>query len=156
MEIERLTKNPDIIAVATRADDTAIPIVWRDGLPMSSWELVMSSALTMYQRVRETVGHDGGYIRVIVGMYTVLVQREYGTSYAVVIKTGHDVAKSLHRTIRRCAKPPRGAGPVKVAKPASGEQRRIAVDAARAITADPEDDGLAESIDDMAIMERPL
>lgn len=111
MEIERLTNNADIIAVATLVDDAVVPIVWRDrrlGPPTEvSWELVLSSALIMYRRVRETVGHDGGYIRVIVGIYTVLVQRERGVSYGVVIETGHAVAKSLHRTIRRCAKPPR-------------------------------------------------
>jgi len=112
MEIDRLTSNPDIIAVATLDDDKTIPIIWRhrelDAVdkPSPSWELVMSSALTMFQKVRETVGCGEGYIRVIVGCHTVLVQREQGTSYAVVIVTGHAVAKSLHRTIKRCAKPP--------------------------------------------------
>lgn len=118
MEIERLINNADIIAVATLADDSAVPIIWRarrlviDGehrgmgpLTEVGWELVLSSALTLYQRVRETVGHDGGYIRVIVGIHTVLVQREHGVSYGVVIETGHAVAKSLHRTVRRCARP---------------------------------------------------
>lgn len=156
MEIERLTNNADIIAVATLADDAAIPVVWRDrrlGPPTDvSWELVMSSALVMYRRVRETIGHNGGYIRVVVGIHTVLVQREHGVSYAVVVETGHAVAKSLHRMIR------------KVARPASGERRRAAVDAARAITGPSAplqgtptpDEEFAESIDDMAITERPL
>lgn len=158
MEIERLTNNADIIAVATLADDAVVPIVWRDrrlGPPTDmSWELVLTSALVMYQLVRESVGHDGGFIRVIVGIHTVLVQREHGVSYGVVIETGHAIAKSLRRMIR------------KASKPASGERR-----AARAITGPPEplqgvptmedadhldDDEFAESIDDMAITERPL
>ena len=203
MEIERLTNNADIIAVATLVDDAVVPIVWRDRRlgppPAVSWEIVLTSALIMYRRVRESVGHDGGYIRVIVGIHTVLVQREHGTSYAVVIETGHAIAKSLHRMIR------------KVARPASKERRWKAVDTARAIAGlpplqreattitgagvdlwpgsglpplhstrlklrrdpsgydpenpcpdptrdsdEPEDDGFAESIDDMAITERPL
>lgn len=110
MEIERLTNNADIIAVATLADDSVVPVVWRDRRlgppPAVNWEIVLTSALIMYRRVHETVGHDGGCIRVIVGIHTVLVQQELGVAYGVVIETGHAVAKSLHRTIRRCAKPP--------------------------------------------------
>ncbi len=111
MEIERLTNNADIIAVATLADDSVVPVVWRDRRlgppPAVNWEIVLTSALIMYRRVHETVRRDGGFIRVIVGIHTVLVQREHGVSYGVVIETGHAIAKSLRRMIRRCAKPPR-------------------------------------------------
>jgi hypothetical protein len=110
MEIERLTHNEHIIAVATLDDGATTPVIWRHtrlGQPSSeSWELVLSSALHMFTRVREMDGAaNTPYVRVIVADKTVLVQRERGTSYAVVIETGHAVAKSLHRTIKRCAKP---------------------------------------------------
>lgn len=58
MEIERLTNNADIIAVATLADDSVVPVVWRDRRlgppPAVSWEIVVTSALIMYRRVRRT------------------------------------------------------------------------------------------------------
>lgn len=47
-------------------------------------------------------------MRVVVGTYTIVVQREHGYIIAACITTGHDIAKSLHRMIRRAAKPARG------------------------------------------------
>ena len=46
-----------------------------------------------------------GSIRVLAGAHTVVVQREHGEIAAVVYETGDAVAKSIHRMIRRAARP---------------------------------------------------
>ena len=62
-------------------------------------------------------------VRLVVGEHTIVVQRELGQIVAVVLPTGHAVAKSLRRMIRRMARKERGpyvAPPVGPAPKAPG------------------------------------
>jgi hypothetical protein len=47
-------------------------------------------------------------VRLVVGEHTLVVQRERDEVVAVALPTGHAIAKSLRRMIRRMAKRPRG------------------------------------------------
>ncbi len=66
---------------------------------------------------------DEPTVRLVVGEHTIVVQRELGQIVAVVLPTGHAVAKSLRRMIRRMARKERGpyvAPPVGPAPKAPG------------------------------------
>ena len=75
---------------------------------------------------------DEPTVRLVVGEHTIVVQRELGQIVAVVLPTGHAVAKSLRRMIRRMARKERGpyVAPAwprpcrPTASPASAERRR--------------------------------
>lgn len=108
MKIETLTSHKDIIAVATLKEGPADEIVrtWAAGgadgrLPEFAPMLAASVRLLLLETKMP-------HLRVVVGGNTIVVQREHGYIIAACITTGHDIAKSLHRMIRRAAKPARG------------------------------------------------
>ena len=70
---------------------------------------VLDGALDLFKRCEEKS------IRLVVGKHTIVVQRESDETVAVVLPTGHAIAKSLRRMIRRVARKDRG--PVPKAKP---------------------------------------
>ena len=54
-------------------------------------------------------------IRLVIGQHTVIIQKEHGQTVAVVLPTGHAIAKSLRRMIRRLAKKERVTPPARPA-----------------------------------------
>lgn len=186
MNIEILTNHKGILAVASlrqgiNTDDlvrswpTAEPADER--LPYFE---ILSGAIHLLLLTKDP------FIRMVVGGQTIIVQRESTYIIAACIDTGHDVAKSLHRMIRRAAKPAKvkrndpppnegeaephvcagciGGGSCD-AQPIEAVEHDCAGCGAPPGTRcakdcqsphDGDDDDFAESIDDMAITERPL
>jgi hypothetical protein len=68
----------------------------------ASWHPVLEGALNLLGLTHEKS------IRLVVGKHTVVVQTEGDETVAVVLPTGHAIAKSLRRMIRRMAKKDRG------------------------------------------------
>ena len=54
---------------------------------------------------------DEPTIRLVIGEHTLVVQKELEEVVAVVLPTGHAIAKSLRRMIRRMSRKPRGPLP---------------------------------------------
>ncbi len=83
-----------------------------------SWREVLNHALGLFAISGQST------IRVVVGQHTVVVQKEGDEIAAVVLPTGHPIAKSLRRMIRRMAKkvrPPLSKSPpAQAANPAPG------------------------------------
>lgn len=65
---------------------------------LTSWHGTLSDAISLLHRTDEDT------IRLVVGKHTVIVQRVGDETVAVVLPTGHAVAKSLRRMIRRMAR----------------------------------------------------
>ena len=65
---------------------------------LEPWRPVLDGALTLLQMTGETS------IRLVIGEHTMVVQHELKETVAVVIPTGHAIAKSLRRMIRRMAR----------------------------------------------------
>ncbi|EDM74849.1 hypothetical protein PPSIR1_31108 [Plesiocystis pacifica SIR-1] len=72
---------------------------------MDSWRPVLDGALDLFKRTEEKS------IRLVVGKHTIVVQKENEETVAVVLPTGHAIAKSLRRMIRRMARKDRGPLP---------------------------------------------
>jgi hypothetical protein len=64
----------------------------------TQWHGLLSSAINMLHR------SDENTLRIVVGKHTIVVQRESDETAAVVLPTGHPIAKSLRRMIRRAAR----------------------------------------------------
>jgi hypothetical protein len=99
--IDKITKMPGILYVRTWGLDgtTVDPGPDNDGLDATG---DLADAV-----LRRLAGSpDLGPVRVVVGDFTILVvphaTPDYVEAIAVTFPTGHPVAKSLHRTIRRC------------------------------------------------------
>lgn len=69
------------------------------------WEPVLAEAISLFRLTEEPS------IRLVVGKHTVVVQKENEETVAVVLPTGHAIAKSLRRMIRRMSKKVRGPLP---------------------------------------------
>ena len=69
---------------------------------LERWRPVLDGAVKLLQMTGETS------IRLVVGEHTMVVQHELKETVAVVIPTGHAIAKSLRRMIRRMARKDRG------------------------------------------------
>lgn len=67
-------------------------------IPEATWHPVLDGALDVFQRTEEKS------IRLVIGKHTVVVQKEGAEVVAVVLPTGHAIAKSLRRMIRRMAR----------------------------------------------------
>ncbi len=83
-----------------------------------SWESVLDGALSLFAKT------DEQSVRLVVGKHTIVVQKENEETVAVVLPTGHAIAKSLRRMIRRMSKKDRGplpkpVEPVMTAPPAA-------------------------------------
>ena len=68
----------------------------------ASWHPVLQGALGLLGLTNEKT------IRLVVGKHTVVVQTEGDETVAVALPTGHAIAKSLRRMMRRMAKKDRG------------------------------------------------
>ena len=102
--IEHLEAAAGIQAVAV--DATNKPRSFRGD---DTWREVLEGSLELFVKTNEPT------IRLVVGKHTIVVQRENDEVVAVVLPTGHAIAKSLRRMIRRMAKKDRG--PLQPAKP---------------------------------------
>ncbi|MBV1858659.1 MAG: hypothetical protein KUG77_09635 [Nannocystaceae bacterium] len=63
-----------------------------------SWSAVLEGALSLLGKTSEST------IRMVIGKHTVVVQTEREETVAVVLPTGHAIAKSLRRMIRRMSR----------------------------------------------------
>lgn len=63
-----------------------------------SWSAVLEGALSLLAKTSEST------IRMVIGKHTVVVQTEREETVAVVLPTGHAIAKSLRRMIRRMSR----------------------------------------------------
>ena len=86
------------------------------------WGSVLDGAIALLQKTEEST------IRLVVGKHTVVVQTEKEETVAVVLPTGHAIAKSLRRMIRRMSRKvraplrPAAAAPTPTVTPASPPQ----------------------------------
>jgi hypothetical protein len=87
----------------------------RDYRGEQRWHPVLDQALNLFALT------DQATVRLVVGDHTVVVQRERDQVAAVALPTGHPIAKSLRRMIRRMAKKARG--PLPVSQPTSAPSR---------------------------------
>ena len=69
---------------------------------VETWQASLGAALDVFALTQENS------VRIVVGKHTVVVQREKHEVVAVALPTGHPMAKSLRRMIRRMAKKKRG------------------------------------------------
>jgi hypothetical protein len=102
--LEHLATAPGVVAVTV--DSPGAPRAFRGA---ESWAPVLEAALSLFTKTEEDT------IRLVIGPHTVIVQREHGQSVAVVLPTGHAIAKSLRRMIRRLSRKERG--PVTAPRP---------------------------------------
>ncbi len=100
-----LLANIDHLAVAAGIESVIVDAQSREQRGQQSWHLVLEGALDLFQRTNEKS------IRLVVGKHTIVVQKEGEETVAVVLPTGHAIAKSLRRMIRRMAKKDRGPLP---------------------------------------------
>ena len=63
-----------------------------------TWSALLDGALSLLDKTGEPT------IRLVVGKHTVVVQTEKEETVAVVLPTGHAIAKSLRRMIRRMSR----------------------------------------------------
>lgn len=91
--IEHLAAAQGIEAVAVTS-----PTGPREFRGNESWTAVLDGALSLLAKTEEPT------IRLVVGKHTVVVQTEKEETVAVVLPTGHAIAKSLRRMIRRMAR----------------------------------------------------
>lgn len=87
---------------AVIVESTSNPRIFRGS---ETWRPVLEGSLSLFARTGEPS------VRLVVGKHTVVVQRENEENVAVVLPTGHAIAKSLRRMIRRMAKKDRGPLP---------------------------------------------
>jgi len=95
--LNRLTAHQGIEAVLLRG-------TYQGGSSQSSNE-VSAPVLEGAHTISELVHGD---VRAVVGRHTILAQYEEGATLVVAIPTGHPVAKSLRRMIRRAKTSKRG------------------------------------------------
>ena len=95
--IEHLSAAAGIEAVAVDVNET--PLSFRGA---DNWRTVLEGALILFRSTDEPT------IRLVVGKHTIVVQKENEETVAVVLPTGHAIAKSLRRMIRRMSKKDRG------------------------------------------------
>ncbi len=85
--------------VAVTIDSPQHPRAFRG---VESWAPVLDASLSLFDKTDEDT------IRLVIGQHTIIVQKEHGQTVAVVLPTGHAIAKSLRRMIRRLSKKERG------------------------------------------------
>lgn len=94
--------------VAVTIDSPQHPRAFRG---VESWSPVLDASLDLFTKTDEDT------IRLVIGQHTIIVQKEHGQTVAVVLPTGHAIAKSLRRMIRRLSKKERG--PVQPPRPST-------------------------------------
>jgi hypothetical protein len=80
-----------------------------------SWAPILDASLSLLEKTGEKT------IRLVVGKHTIVMQVEGDETVGVVLPTGHAIAKSLRRMIRRMSRKPRGP----LARPTAGTQPQI-------------------------------
>lgn len=95
--IEHLAAAQGILAVAVEG-----PNGLRTYRGDPAWRAVMDGSMGLLACASEPM------VRLVVGRHTVVVQSEGREKVAVVLPTGHGIAKSLRRMIRRMARKDRG------------------------------------------------
>lgn len=99
-----LRANIEHLAAAQGIEGVAVesPAGPREHRGAQTWQPILDRALSLLGKTDEST------IRLVIGKHTVVVQRENEETVAVVLPTGHAIAKSLRRMIRRMAKKDRG------------------------------------------------
>ena len=100
-----LLANIDHLAIAAGIEAAVVDTGSREYRGTQDWHPVLDGALDLFHRT------DEKSIRLVVGKHTIVVQRENEETVAVVLPTGHAIAKSLRRMIRRMARKDRGPLP---------------------------------------------
>lgn len=100
-----LQANIDHLAIASGIEAVVVDTGSRERRGDQHWHPVLDGALDLFQRT------DEKSIRLVVGKHTIVVQKENDETVAVVLPTGHAIAKSLRRMIRRMARKNRGPLP---------------------------------------------
>ena len=111
-----LSANIDHLAIAAGIEAVVVDIGSREYRGDDQWYRVLDGALDLFRRT------DERSIRLVVGKHTIVVQKEGEETVAVVLPTGHAIAKSLRRMIRRMARKDRGPLPKEFT---SGQQPSI-------------------------------
>lgn len=91
--IEHLAAAQGIVAVAVSS-----PAGPREFRGEEQWKPILDGALSLLQKTDEST------IRLVIGKHTVVLQTENDETVAVVLPTGHAIAKSLRRMIRRMSR----------------------------------------------------
>lgn len=105
--IEHLAAAQGIVAVSVVS-----PAGPRELRGDESWAPILDASLSLLEKTGEKT------IRLVVGKHTVVMQVEGDETVGVVLPTGHAIAKSLRRMIRRMSRKPRGP----LARPATTPQ----------------------------------
>ncbi|MCB9753871.1 MAG: hypothetical protein H6713_28345 [Myxococcales bacterium] len=100
--IDHLAAAKGIVALCVDSPNSA-----RKFRGVETWNAILEGAISLLSLTDEST------IRLVIGKHTMVVQRELGETVAVVLPTGHAIAKSLRRMIRRMAKKDRGPYVVK-------------------------------------------
>jgi hypothetical protein len=100
-----LSANIDHLAIAAGIEAVVVDTGSREYRGDEKWHRVLDGALDLFRRT------DEKSIRLVVGKHTIVVQKEGEETVAVVLPTGHAIAKSLRRMIRRMARKDRGPLP---------------------------------------------
>ena len=95
--IEHLAAAQGIVAVAVDS-----PTATREFRGESAWRPILDTALALLKLTDEKT------IRLVIGKHTIVLQTENEETVGVVLPTGHSIAKSLRRMIRRMSKKDRG------------------------------------------------
>lgn len=95
--IEHLAAAQGIVAVSVVS-----PAGPREFRGEDAWSSILDAALSLLDKTGEKT------IRLVVGKHTIVLQTENEETVAVVLPTGHAIAKSLRRMIRRMSRKPRG------------------------------------------------
>lgn len=100
VETMSLRANIEHLAAAQGIEAVAVdnPSGAREFRGDSRWSAVLDGALSLLGKTDEPT------IRLVVGKHTVVVQTEKEETVAVVLPTGHAIAKSLRRMIRRMSR----------------------------------------------------
>lgn len=95
-----LRANIEHLAAAQGIEAVAVvsPLGPREVRGDDHWGPVLEGALNLLEKTEEPT------IRLVVGKHTVVVQTEKEETVAVVLPTGHAIAKSLRRMIRRMSR----------------------------------------------------
>jgi hypothetical protein len=91
-KLQQLSETPGIEAVVVRRPSARVDF------GAAKWHTFLAGAIDLLALTDETA------LRLIVGKHTITVQRSGEETIAVVLPTGHPIAKSLHRIIRRAAR----------------------------------------------------
>ncbi len=100
--IMSLAANIEHLAVASGIEAVCVDAASRAFRGNERWTPFLTGALDLFGKTEESS------VRFVVGSHTIVVQQENNEIVAVVLPTGHAIAKSLRRMIRRMAKKDRG------------------------------------------------